>query len=71
MPLGNIFKSNQEIEADEKRLQKRELRDANRSCDKIQADLDRQAKDLEIQIKAAASKNDTALMKTLGEQQVR
>lgn len=71
MPFSDLFKSKEELEAEQKKLQKKELRDANRSCDRIQADLDRQAKELESQIKAAAGKNDTTLAKTLAKQLIR
>lgn len=67
MPLSDLFKSKEELEKEQKNEQRRELRNANRSCERIQADLDRQARELEIQIKAAAKKNDTDLAKTLGE----
>lgn len=67
MPLGDLFKSQKEIDDDLKRRHKKEMRDANRSVERIQVDLDRQAKELESQIKVAASKNDTTLAKTLGE----
>lgn len=66
MPLSDIFKSKQELEAEQKKAQRRELRDATRSCDRVQADLDRQAKELETQIKAAAKKNDKDLVNVLG-----
>lgn len=71
MPLSDLFKSKEELENEQKRQQKREMRDANRSVERIQADLDRQAKDLEAQIKAAAAKNDTATAKTLAKQLIR
>lgn len=71
MPLGDLFKSKQELEAESKKAQKRELRDATRSCDRLQADLDRQAKELESQIKAAAAKNDRTLAETLAKQLVK
>lgn len=71
MPLGGLFKSKEELEAEQKKLQRRELREANRACDKIQADLDRQIKDLESQIRAAAKKNDTNLAKTLAKQLIK
>lgn len=71
MPFSDLFKSKEELETERKRQQKRELRDANRSCERVQADLDRQAKELEAQIKAAAAKNDTTLAKTLAKQLVK
>lgn len=71
MPLGDLFKSKQELEAEQKRQQRKEIRDATRSCDKIQADLERQEKELEKQIKAAAAKNDKDLTKVLANQLVK
>lgn len=71
MPFSDMFKSKKELEDEQRRLQKKELRDANRSCERIQADLDRQAQDLESQIKAAAKKNDTTLAKTLAKQLIK
>lgn len=71
MPLGDLFKSRQELEAEQKKLQNKELRDATRSCDRIQADLERQERDLEIQIKNAAKKNDQLLAKTLAKQLIK
>lgn len=71
MPLGDLFKSKEELAAEQKKQQRRELRDATRACDRIQSDLDRQAKDLESQIKAAAKKNDTELAKTLAKQLIK
>lgn len=60
-----MFKSKKELESEQNRLQKKELRDANRSCDRLQADLDRQITDIESQIKTAAKKGDTVQAKTL------
>lgn len=71
MPLSDLFKSKEELEAEQKKLQRREMREATRACDRIQADLDRQAKELESQIKAAAKKNDTDLAKTLAKQLIK
>lgn len=71
MPLGDLFKSKEELEAEQKKLQKKELREATRQCDRIATDLDRQARELESQIKAAASKNDKALANTLAKQLIR
>lgn len=71
MPLGDLFKSKQELEAEQKKLQKKELRDATRSCERIQADLERQEKDLEIQIKNAAKKGDEVMAKTLAKQLIK
>lgn len=71
MPLGDLFKSKEELEAEQKKHQRREMREATRACDRIQADLDRQAKELESQIKAAAKKNDTDLAKTLAKQLIK
>lgn len=71
MPFSDLFKSKEELEAEQKKLLKKELRDATRSCDRIQTDLDRQIKELESQIKTAAAKNDTNLAKTLAKQLIR
>uniref|UniRef100_A0A6G1SI02 Charged multivesicular body protein 2b n=1 Tax=Aceria tosichella TaxID=561515 RepID=A0A6G1SI02_9ACAR len=71
MPLGDLFKSKQELETEQKRQQKKELRDATRSCDRVQADLERQEKELEKEIKAAAAKNDRDLTKILATQLVK
>lgn len=68
MPLSDLFKSKQELEEEQKRAQRKDIRDATRSCDRVQADLDRQARELETQIKAAAAKNDPDLAKVLGKQ---
>jgi division protein CdvB (Snf7/Vps24/ESCRT-III family) len=71
MPLSDLFKSQKELDAEQKRQQKKELRDATRSCDRVQADLERQEKELERAIKAAAAKNDRDLAKTLATQLVK
>lgn len=71
MPLGDIFKSKQELDAELKKQQKKELRDATRSCDRVQNDLERQEKQLERDIKAAAAKNDTDLAKILAKQLIK
>jgi len=71
MPLSDMFKSKEELEKEQQRQQKRELRGATRTIERLQADLDRQAKELEIQIKDAAAKNDKNLAKTLALQLVR
>lgn len=70
MPLGDLFKSKQELEAEQKKLQRRELRDATRSTERVQADLERHEKQLEKDIKTAAAKNDTDLVKVLAKQLV-
>lgn len=71
MPLGDLFKSKQELEAEQKKLQKKELRDATRSCERLHADLERQEKDLQIQIKNAATKGDQLTAKTLAKQLIK
>lgn len=71
MPLGHLFKSKQELEEEAKKLQKKELRDATRSYERIQADLERQEKKLESEIKTAASKGDSDLAKVLAKQLIK
>lgn len=71
MPLGDLFKSKQELEAEAKKQQKKEMRDATRSCDRVRSDLERQEQQLEHDIKAAAKKNDTDLAKILAKQLIK
>lgn len=71
MPLSDLFKSKEQLETEQKRLQRKELRKVDRDCERIQNDLDRQAKELEIQIKNAAKKNDPVLAKTLAKQLIK